>query len=665
MGEYRPLGHDGEGDVSTNGMLNHESTVGDDISVIKPDGSLPHHMEPMSPLRKVSFILSILLCGLTIVVFLWVLPCDCATCPSVPLKSGTKSWERTLRGLELKGGISVVAGVPGRGRNLVFLAQGDIINAAQTDQNLRDFPASRGGLVSLIGSTGEVAWYIRFLRTLHTMDCSLIDVTGDGAEDCIVVGTGKLLAAVDPIPGNIVWYLHNHQNSNRSAVDLEFPIVLPDLDGDGVRELVTACSFNDTSERPATLSDRNNFIIISGKMGRIIGEAVNLSSCAHIQDFSVDEKWNIVYTCQEANKEASTGIISVQELYANATHKQLNVSTYLQSPPLRQYQVMGVSSTVKKVNGRWLTLMNEGHCPNHCNVTVKVTDERRDNETVWNFQHDNTYGMVPAVLVFNNHSGTSTSGALVEPVSGFVLKFWTWTSTNSHMPSSMLKQSDTMSTMSSNPLFRYRLKRSVRYRHLGGERFIRSVITPLKQSVRNGSDIQVDFHQLKERVVLYTFNATDNHIVNASLNDVTQLCFRHGPSEEDQFCQPDLSFQEQSLLIADLDQDGSQELISYLTTYTTNNPEGSSVALDASKWHLQSRVRVVRLEAELPKLYEAVARQVMCDVKVMVLCVTIIMILVYACLTQHAASFILYATSMCLGAGQIKGLRVLNKILYF
>lgn len=63
------------------------------------------------------------------------------------------------------------------------------------------------------------------------------------------------------------------------------------------------------------------------------------------------------------------------------------------------------------------------------------------------------------------------------------------------------------------------------------------------------------------------------------------------------------------MLIADLDQDGSQELISYLTTYTTNNPEGSSVALDASKWHLQSRVRVVRLEAELPKLYEAVARQ--------------------------------------------------------
>lgn len=240
----------------------------------------------------------------------------------------------------------------------------------------------------------------------------------------------------------------------------------------------------------------------------------------------------------------------MQELYANATRKQLKTSAYLQSPPLKQHQVLGVSSTVKKVNGRWLTLVNEGHCPTHCNVSVKVTDERHDNETVWNFQHDNTYGMVPAVLVFNSRSGAST---LVEPVSGFVLKFWTWNSANSHLSSSMIKDNNTMSTVFSNPLFRYRLKRFARNRNSAGEeRFSRSVITPLKQNVRNESSVQVDLHQLKERVVLYTFNATDNHIVNASLNDVTQFCCSHGPSEKDQLCQPDLSFQEQSRMCSSL-----------------------------------------------------------------------------------------------------------------
>jgi hypothetical protein len=99
MGEYRPLGHDGEVEVSINGLPNRDLTTGDDIPIMKSDGSPPHHLEPMSPLRKVSFVLSILLCGLTIVVFLWLLPCDLATCPSAPLRSGTKSWERTLQGL--------------------------------------------------------------------------------------------------------------------------------------------------------------------------------------------------------------------------------------------------------------------------------------------------------------------------------------------------------------------------------------------------------------------------------------------------------------------------------------------------------------------------------------------------------------------------------------
>jgi hypothetical protein len=99
MGEYQPLGHDGEGNISINGLPNRDSIAGDEIRIIKPDGSLPRHLEPMSPLRKVSFSLSILLCGLTIVVFLWLLPCDWATCPSVAMRSGAKSWERTLQGL--------------------------------------------------------------------------------------------------------------------------------------------------------------------------------------------------------------------------------------------------------------------------------------------------------------------------------------------------------------------------------------------------------------------------------------------------------------------------------------------------------------------------------------------------------------------------------------
>jgi hypothetical protein len=75
------------------------------------------------------------------------------------------------------------------------------------------------------------------------------------------------------------------------------------MDGDGVRELVTTCSFNDTSERFGTVSARNNLIVISGKMGEIIGQAVPVPTCTRIHGLSVDRSWNILYTCQKADKE--------------------------------------------------------------------------------------------------------------------------------------------------------------------------------------------------------------------------------------------------------------------------------------------------------------------------------------------------------------------------
>jgi len=84
---------------------------------------------------------------------------------------------------------------------------------------------------------------------------------------------------------------------------LEFPIILPDLDGDGIRELLTACSFNDTTDSHATVSDRNNFIVISGKKGEIIGQAVHFPTCTRIQALSLDEKWNIMYKCQKAAED--------------------------------------------------------------------------------------------------------------------------------------------------------------------------------------------------------------------------------------------------------------------------------------------------------------------------------------------------------------------------
>lgn len=56
-----------------------------------------------------------------------------------------------------------------------------------------------------------------------------------------------------------------------------------------------------------------------------------------------------------------------------------------------------------------------------------------------------------------------------------------------------------------------------------------------------------------------------------------------------------------SVLLTDLDQDGSHELISFSTTYLNYKDR---ILPSKETWKLVSKVRLIRLESELPKLYE-------------------------------------------------------------
>ncbi|XP_067000927.2 uncharacterized protein [Anabrus simplex] len=620
MGDYRPLGHDTEHDVAINGFPARGPITADDVPIIKSEASVPRHLEPMSALRKIFFVLSILLCGLTIVIFLWVLPCDWATCPSAPVKSSSRSWEKTLTGIELKGRISVVSGVAGRSHNLVFLLRGDILSSLlgqpkPNEEVAETFPTKGGGLLSLIGSTGEVAWWKRLYHLPHDIDCSLMDVSDDGINDCIVVGAESLLVTVDPLSGAIIWHVHNHTLEDMNAVNISFPLVLPDLDGDSLYELLATCSLSEKNSSGYSLvsepkvSLHNYMILISGKTGRVLGHPLEMKHCFKISSLVLESDGNVSYTCQDFKGKDSTNIILIQELYTKATLKPLpsNINfTQFKNQSLKQHVILNSY----KMGGRRLTLENLGHCPSHCNTTVRIFDERasRVNEMVWNYTGENTYAMIPATLTFNKRSALPGDTAL-DQVSGFVLKLWHWNTANIRHVSVEGNSQDESST---KPLYRNRLRREITSETWprlqdypnSSTRTSRSVQPPFAQNLKCPTLSNMTIHQLNERVVLITFNATDMHIVNTSQSDITQLCTHPETAGEHPTCQPDLTFQEQSLLIADLDRDGSQELISYLTTFVFNKDVDS-----AAVWKLQSKVRVIRLESELPKLYEAVTQQ--------------------------------------------------------
>lgn len=85
---YKPL--DNERDISI--MLNGFQSNTDEVSILTPNSS----SKKLSTSRKICFIFSLLLCVLTIVFFIWVLPCDIGSCPAAETSSHVTSWETPL-----------------------------------------------------------------------------------------------------------------------------------------------------------------------------------------------------------------------------------------------------------------------------------------------------------------------------------------------------------------------------------------------------------------------------------------------------------------------------------------------------------------------------------------------------------------------------------------
>lgn len=82
-------------------------------------------LQPMSKARKLCFGASIVVCVVTVILFVWVIPCSNEhSCPAQSERIQTHNWLRSYERLELKGAINVVHGLRGRSMNLVFMYRG-------------------------------------------------------------------------------------------------------------------------------------------------------------------------------------------------------------------------------------------------------------------------------------------------------------------------------------------------------------------------------------------------------------------------------------------------------------------------------------------------------------------------------------------------------------
>lgn len=462
----------------------------------------------------------------------------------------------------------------------------------------------RNGIISLIGTTGEVAWYDAINQEPSIIDCNLIDADWNGDSDCLVIDEFGEMSCINPVSGQWIW--HIAKKTNNTPEKLNFPLILPDINNDHVKDLLTTCT---TANKNRTY---NALKLISGANGRQIGKSYVIKKCSFIHKFQIDTQLKISFNCIINDTDIRI-TKSLQELYTQMTNQSIILPESINEIENNQHKFYGQRKdtlrqrSVYSVNEKQLIVENYGICPDSCNVTVTLLEEQKGRpKIIRNFNGTRMYGMVPARLSFNNSHDPKKSS-----VHGFVIKFWEWSSndTDSRLHTIDKRTANTSNGSEFNRFdYILRKKRSwdrpSQNQNTNEQREfdygknmskVKNVAATLSDKI-NSAVLASQMRLIKETVVLIVFNSTDIRIENTSQSNIVQFC--RSDSKRHEICQPDLNNQENSVLIADLDQDGSQELVSYYSTFVENEN-------DANKWKLMTYVQLLRLEAELPKLYTA------------------------------------------------------------
>lgn len=626
--------------------------------------------EPMSPARRCCFVASLLLCVLTVIIFVWVIPCsEDGSCPAPVDRVKTHNWYNNYSKIELKGGVNVVSGLRSWENNLIFLYRGDAFFP-----EFRPGNSKRNGIISLIGSSGAVAWFDEMTDEPVAIDCTLLDIDRNGRPDCLVIDEYGELGAINPISGH--WHWTFKERSVHKVDALDFPVILPDLDNDGIMDilLVTSVTLEQRTKHymrkgdvlnknDHSLEQRNFLRILSGQSGHPIGEGFKVIECDTLRKLQLENAQTVSFNCIYNNTEAQRSK-TLAELFSLITNKSLIGQKLVPASKISQHRHYGQRKDIDSqrniysLSGRELVVENRGKCPEDCSVTLILSENRNGKVfTLRNFTSSGTYGMVPAQWHFKNTSPN---------MSGFVMKFWKWNisseSTNTQSASSAANsnprgnetfqktqtsksKSKSMKTTKENatkPSFKQNHvqsssrgsgssdnKNEHRHRVLSNNqmqneefdafdhlihrrdsynikletiRFKRSTLPSTngtkQKSSTNGKLLQDNYNmqRITESVILVLFIGADTRIENTSQSNIVQFC--RGDRKE-VVCQPDLNNQENSMLIADLDQDGSQELVSYTSTFVQVND-------DPQDWRLVTYVRLLRLQSELPAFYEDV-----------------------------------------------------------
>ncbi|XP_060600384.1 protein FAM234A-like [Ruditapes philippinarum] len=178
---------------------------------------------------------------------------------------GTESCIR-LVDVDQDGVLDIVAGI----------ALGKDVTTMVTESDMAEFCRNNGmklpcagAVVALRGRDGKLLWKASAYAEVFELLCHGIDVNQDGKDDCIATGRLGSISAIDPLNGKTLW-VGDERYVNRGW-NIYAPAAVPDLDDDGVADLIIAHGGDPTVAAEITHRKSNHIILVSGRTGKAIG----------------------------------------------------------------------------------------------------------------------------------------------------------------------------------------------------------------------------------------------------------------------------------------------------------------------------------------------------------------------------------------------------------
>lgn len=409
-GAYYPL--DESKNVGNRGTRNGQNMLKyyrDDMPIMAVDGNerndLWQRRDSVSPLRRFCLVASVLLCIVTIVIFLYVLPCDSSmVCPSTSEPRSSISWDKILQKAEFQGPISVVQGTP---TSLILLVRGQWYRDENANEEPGQIPPDGGGVMSMQGDNGLPLWLVFLQRPPTEIDCVSVDTDRSGKPDCIVAGEQGLLASIDPIAGTIHW-------SSKIYTFDKLPLILSDVDSDGVEDFLSI---------ELTTKNTSNLVLLSGANGHLLGRYTpeNCSSVDMYHHRAFNH--NVTYDCYDSTRRSAVkktisvkGILHAMKL---TEHKKLTTKSALTFRTFDAVKFDDGTNSWRPTRYHYLSIENEGSCAGEsCRASLNLTLQKPGTPAtvIWEHVCLNTFVSKPTFLVMSGKPYTS----------GFAIKFWHW-----------------------------------------------------------------------------------------------------------------------------------------------------------------------------------------------------------------------------------------------